>query len=207
MKRYRNPNNTPTHKQCPHCGEVKLREDFPKNRNKSDGLYGWCRPCTYWRNGVYAIENPRPARTKEEKRKPGPKPKIREIVEIRCVGCERVKEEGDKFRSGLCKTCILARRAEGLRLRDARIRVQRLELKRKVVASMGGKCTHCGYDRYFAGLTFHHVGEKENTIGALLDIAAVGSDKSMVRLMAEVEKCVLLCFNCHMGLHAGEWQL
>jgi hypothetical protein len=43
--KYRNPNNTDSHKQCPRCEEVKLREQFPKKKAAHDGLSPYCRSC------------------------------------------------------------------------------------------------------------------------------------------------------------------
>lgn len=37
--------NTKTHKYCPYCREIKLRDDFYTNNCNSDGLGGYCKKC------------------------------------------------------------------------------------------------------------------------------------------------------------------
>jgi hypothetical protein len=74
-----------------------------------------------------------------------------------------------------------------------------IERKRKAVEYLGGACIRCGYNKSLVALTFHHRDrkEKENTIGAL-------RERSWKKLKEELDKCDLLCFNCHMELHADE---
>lgn len=83
----------------------------------------------------------------------------------------------------------------------------RTELKRRLVAEAGGKCTRCGYNEFVSGLEFHHVhGEKEAAIANLL-LGAVGTRDDRLELaLKEAKKCNLLCRNCHNALHEGEWQ-
>jgi hypothetical protein len=77
-----------------------------------------------------------------------------------------------------------------------------IERKRKAVEYLGGSCSRCGYNKSLVALTFHHRNpeEKENTIGAL-------REQSWDKLKEELDKCDLLCFNCHMELHAEENEL
>lgn len=81
------------------------------------------------------------------------------------------------------------------------------ELKRKYVEKLGGKCMRCGYNKYLAALHFHHMRDKDANVGHLLDAASKSSKDMLRRLDDEVKKCVLLCANCHAGLHAAEWEM
>jgi len=65
------------------------------------------------------------------------------------------------------------------------------------VAARGGRCEDCGYSRCVAALEFHHrdTSTKEFGVG--------GYDGSLDRLRAEIQKCDLLCANCHRLRHAG----
>lgn len=63
-------------------------------------------------------------------------------------------------------------------------------------------CARCGYDKCINALEFHHKDptQKEFTIGSTWTM-------SQVRLKSEIDKCVILCANCHRELHAGIWDL
>ena len=32
-------------KRCPDCGQTKLLEEFPRNKNSKDGRHAYCKPC------------------------------------------------------------------------------------------------------------------------------------------------------------------
>ncbi len=74
----------------------------------------------------------------------------------------------------------------------------RLKAKRWLIIYAGGKCQVCAYDKYYGNLVFHHFGEKKETLSKLV-LATV----SWKRILAEADKCVLLCHNCHGEVHAG----
>lgn len=57
------------------------------------------------------------------------------------------------------------------------------------------KCKICGED-HPACLVFHHIRDKSNTIANYIR-SGVAIDK----LLKEIDKCEVLCANCHMKLH------
>lgn len=63
----------------------------------------------------------------------------------------------------------------------------------------GNKCCICGYNKSSSALQFHHVNPttKEFIIGG------VSAEYSIQRLISEVNKCVLICSNCHFEVHDG----
>lgn len=61
----------------------------------------------------------------------------------------------------------------------------------------GCKCVSCGYDAYYGALEFHHVNPEEKEI----KLSETHSFTDEVRL--ELDKCVVLCANCHREVHAG----
>lgn len=67
--------------------------------------------------------------------------------------------------------------------------------KIKLVEHKGGKCEICNYDKSIAALQFHHKNpeEKDFTIG--------GRSYAFERLKEEVDKCILVCANCHCEIH------
>lgn len=74
---------------------------------------------------------------------------------------------------------------------------KRRKNKLMLIEYKGGKCEICGYNRCVDALEFHHVDptEKEIPIGS-------GNIKSFEKLKQEVDKCILVCSNCHKELHS-----
>ena len=74
----------------------------------------------------------------------------------------------------------------------------RRAMKLKAVDLKGGKCSICGYSKSVAALQFHHnnPSEKEFNFNC--------SYISWERYRKELQKCILLCANCHAELHSKE---
>lgn len=69
--------------------------------------------------------------------------------------------------------------------------------KLKAIHYKGGKCSRCGYIKYIEALCFHH----ENVKDKLFTIGGNYS-RSWNVLQIELDKCILLCLNCHAEIHA-----
>jgi|ERR1700722_1456958 len=76
-------------------------------------------------------------------------------------------------------------------------RRKRVRIKEKAIEYKGGKCLICGYDRCHRALKFHHIDPTAK------DFAVSGGVKSWETIRAELDKCVLVCGNCHDEIHAG----
>jgi 5-methylcytosine-specific restriction endonuclease McrA len=74
----------------------------------------------------------------------------------------------------------------------------RRKRKKNLVQLAGGKCQICGYDKTVEALHFHHINPKEKNFG----ISAAGITRSLKEQKSEIQKCILLCANCHIELHA-----
>lgn len=87
--------------------------------------------------------------------------------------------------SYICKTCEIER-----------VSLQRKELKIKAVEYKGGKCVECGYHKCIAALEFHHTDPtvKEKNI-------AKYSTRQWEAVKLELDKCILVCANCHREIH------
>ena len=70
-------------------------------------------------------------------------------------------------------------------------------IKEKLIKYKGGKCQICGYDRCTSALEFHHIDPLQK------DFTISGGTKSFENLKPEVDKCILVCSNCHREIHAG----
>ena len=73
----------------------------------------------------------------------------------------------------------------------------RRRTKIKLVEYKGGKCELCGYSKCFAALEFHHKDPK------VKDFTIGGKSWSFERLKSEVDKCILVCSNCHQEIHSN----
>jgi len=73
----------------------------------------------------------------------------------------------------------------------------RKKVKIKLVEYKGGCCEICKYDKCVDALEFHHKNPAEK------DFSVGGQSKSFEKLKNEVDKCVLVCANCHREIHAG----
>jgi len=84
----------------------------------------------------------------------------------------------------ICNSCIVNK--------------SRTKLKKDLVEYKGCKCEKCGIvdKKHLSIYDFHHLNPKEK------DIAISGSYcLSFERLKKEVDKCLLLCSNCHRIIH------
>lgn len=70
--------------------------------------------------------------------------------------------------------------------------------KQQAAQYLGGKCEVCGYNKCISALEFHHKNgdEKDVSISAL-------TNRTWNKLQKELDKCQLLCANCHRELHAA----
>lgn len=103
-----------------------------------------------------------------------------------CIKCNVVKP-ADNFTptSVYCKKCLSVYTKE---------KWQRL--KTDAVLYKGGVCEICGYNKCLAALEFHHINmeEKEFTISKVRTL-------SVDKIKHELDKCMLLCSNCHREIH------
>lgn len=76
---------------------------------------------------------------------------------------------------------------------------RRRKLKVMAVEHKGGKCMICGYSKYIGALEFHHIDPKYKDFS----LSVRGLTRSWERIKEEVEKCLLVCSNCHKEIHGG----
>ena len=70
--------------------------------------------------------------------------------------------------------------------------------KQRAVNYLGGECSVCGYNKCLEALEFHHK-DKRNKNSSLAQIL---QDKHWKDIILELNKCVLVCANCHREIHA-----
>lgn len=76
------------------------------------------------------------------------------------------------------------------------------EKKGKVIAYLGGNCRICGFDVFKSALDMHHLdpSKKDPNFSGW-------RGWSWQRIEQELQNCVLLCRNCHAGVHEGKLSL
>ena len=70
-------------------------------------------------------------------------------------------------------------------------------MKSLAIEYLGGKCYICGYNKCNSALEFHHRDREKKDFG----IANSGWSKSFDKIKPELDKCDLLCANCHREVH------
>ena len=93
-------------------------------------------------------------------------------------------------------TRTYADRREELKIAVAK---RRRKIKELSVAYKGGKCQLCGYEKYQGALDLHHIDASKKEFG----IGDKGYTRSWKRVKEELDKCVLVCANCHREVEAG----
>lgn len=86
---------------------------------------------------------------------------------------------------------------------SAAVSKRRRKLRNMAREYKGGKCAICGYQRCPRALGFHHIDPEQKGFG----LSSKGLTRSWDKIKEEIDKCVLLCANCHMEVHEGITQL
>lgn len=79
------------------------------------------------------------------------------------------------------------------------VQKRREKTKELLVEYKGGKCEICGYDKCVSALEFHHLNSEEKEFG----IGQNGYTRSIEKNKEEVDKCLMVCANCHREIHEG----
>lgn len=73
---------------------------------------------------------------------------------------------------------------------------RRFILKDRAIKYKGGKCERCTYSKSYRALVFHHIDPSQK------DFQLSGMHtRSWEVITKELDKCMLLCSNCHMEVH------
>lgn len=117
-------------------------------------------------------------------------------------GSNRGSKDGKDY---YCKPCAAAKQREYhakrkneqgyLDKHNKRISERANSKKALAVAMFGGSCYDCGESYPPHVMDFHHEGDKEENPSH-----SIGR-RSLINALPELEKCVLLCANCHRRRH------
>ena len=91
--------------------------------------------------------------------------------------------------------CVKCRAYQVTKRRD-RVKVKAIEYK-------GGKCERCSYKKCIPALEFHHVESEHKDFS----LSGDGHTRSWEKIKVELDKCILVCANCHREIHdAGKME-
>ncbi len=98
--------------------------------------------------------------------------------------CAKKVKPGRRFCSPQCK-------------RKFFVDKRRKDLKDKSLRYKGNSCKICGYGKCKEALVFHH----EKTGKKDFAVSGGGYTRSWERIKRELDKCILVCANCHAEIH------
>jgi len=104
---------------------------------------------------------------------------------------------GNPLRGKQTKFCSATCKNRDLQSYEAQKR-RGLARKLELVKAAGGQCSICGYQTNLAALVFHHTGTSAKDFK--LDMRSL-SNRKLEPVLVEIEKCILVCSNCHAELH------
>jgi hypothetical protein len=85
-----------------------------------------------------------------------------------------------------CKKC----NSKAVQSRREKIKLLAFEYK-------GSKCERCDYDRCLSAMEFHHLDPQGKDFG----ISDKGYTRSWQKVKEELDKCIMVCANCHREIH------
>lgn len=124
-----------------------------------------------------------------------------------CTKCNIPKDE-DEFafrnkiankRKSLCKVCERPYKTKYYRenKKDYPERTRKKEkILKEIIQDRKKECSNCG-EKEKVCLDFHHLRDKK------FNLAHGSKTGSITKVLEELEKCIVLCANCHRKLHAG----
>ena len=141
---------------------------------------------------------------------------IKETGLFKCARCNQTKTADEMTndshsksfhkKSSHCKTCAALYRKKrieifGYKPSKTSKQKQRQRILRNKIKSIqykGGKCTKCGYNKSVYSLGFHHINpsQKEYDPASLMGY-------SWKNIVKELDKCILVCANCHREIELG----
>lgn len=113
-----------------------------------------------------------------------------------CSKCGVIKTSDNSFLRknsstyhSYCKAC-----------NNLNVTTRQREFKQKCINYKGGSCIYCGYNSCLAALEFHHIDPTQKDF-EISNIKYTSWDKNKDIIIPELDKCELVCSNCHKAIH------
>jgi len=113
------------------------------------------------------------------------------LEELNCIMC------GVSLHGRQTRFCSVACKNDHHQSYEAQKR-RGLARKLELVSAKGGCCSICGYRKNLSALAFHHLDSAEKDFK--LDMRSL-SNRKFQPVLGELDKCILVCHNCHAELH------
>lgn len=127
---------------------------------------------------------------------------------LKCASCQSdLSGRQTKYCSKKCKTDVLIykRRADFKIENGCSVQTYKgIKNKMIIVNRLGGGCSICGYNKNLAALSFHHLDPLKKSFQ--IDLRSL-SNRSMNSLLSEIDKCSLVCINCHIEIHNPDFDI
>lgn len=122
---------------------------------------------------------------------------------MECIVCNKLLLSPQRlFCSQICKSKDFHNRVKKANPNTSFSQLKRyLNRKLEYINKMGGCCSKCGYNKNLSALQFHHLDSAKKEFN--LDARTIGNSSDK-KLEKELEKCIVLCANCHAEHHYPE---
>ncbi len=121
--------------------------------------------------------------------------KLSEMETKHCKRCEQGKKIEEFYPrrnkpggSVYCKVCTNEQTTE-----------RHANFKKLCIEYKGGSCVVCGYNKYSGALDFHHVDKSKKDFA----ISQYKIKQLDDKIKTELDKCILVCANCHREIHGN----
>ena len=114
-----------------------------------------------------------------------------------CKTCNKKITSKLKYCSKECRKIARPKKIADNTTKNNLVKSHYRKMKEKAVEYKGGKCKFCGYKKCLRALQFHHINPSEK------DFTISGRNWKWEKIIGELDKCILLCANCHSELHDG----
>ncbi len=118
---------------------------------------------------------------------------LSDLKEKNCPKCNTIKQSSEFYIrrdktnfSHYCKSCTGLQTTERCQL-----------FKVKCIEYKGNCCSRCGYNKYIGALEFHHLDPTQKDFS----ISQVRVWQFNDKVKQELDKCIILCSNCHREVH------
>lgn len=106
-------------------------------------------------------------------------------IEYTCNNCGKIYKFSQKKNGATTKLCS-----------SCQVNIRKHKNKLQAIDYKGGCCQKCGYNKCIRALCFHHIDPTKKEFGV-----SGNHCRAWQKVKQELDKCLLLCHNCHMELH------